>query len=162
MRRKYSGNRIAIAICMALVFLVGAKLGFAHPQPDISVARTRAKHLRRGTNLSEWFAQVYDAKGCTKEHFESWNTLADLALIKAMGFDHVRLSLNPKAMWQHNDADEIPAEYLTYLNTAVKMILEEDLAVVIDIHPDGDFKEKLTNDALPKWRRACGWRDAAA
>jgi hypothetical protein len=37
-----------------------------------------------GTDLREWFAQVYDAKGCTKEHFESWNTLAELALIKAM------------------------------------------------------------------------------
>jgi hypothetical protein len=70
-----------------------------------------------------------------------------------MGLDHVRLSVNPKAMWQHNDADEIPAEYLTYLDKAVKMILEEDLAVVIDIHSDGDFKEKLTNDALPRWRR---------
>jgi hypothetical protein len=65
----------------------------------------------------------------------------------------VRLSVNPKAMWQHNDAEEIPAEYLTYLDKAVKMILEEDLVVVIDIHPDGDFKEKLTNDALPRWRR---------
>ena len=73
--------------------------------------------------------------------------MEDPALIKAMEFDHVRLSVNPKPMWRHNEADEIPAEYLTYLDAAVKMILEEDLAVVIDIHPEGDFKEKLSNDA---------------
>jgi endoglucanase len=29
----------------------------------------------------------------------------------------------------------------------VNMILDKDLAVVIDIHPDGDFKEKLSSDA---------------
>jgi hypothetical protein len=63
------------------------------------------------------------------------------------------LSVHPKAMWRHNDADKIPAEYLTYLDKAVKMILKEDLTVVIDIHPDGLFKEELTNDALPRWRR---------
>jgi hypothetical protein len=97
---------------MALVFLVGATVGFAQTKPDTSVARSRAKHLRRGFNLSEWFAQVYDAKGYTKEHFQSWNALEDLALIKAMGFDHVRLSVNPKPMWRHNEADEILAEYL--------------------------------------------------
>jgi hypothetical protein len=39
------------------------------------------------------------------------------------------------------------------LDKAVKMILKEDLTVVIDIHPDGLFKEELTNDALPRWRR---------
>jgi endoglucanase len=79
---------------MALVFLVGATVGFAQTKPDASVARSRAKHLRRGFDLSEWFTQE------------------DLAPIKAMGFDHVRLSVNPKPMWRHNEADEIPAEYL--------------------------------------------------
>jgi len=70
--------------------------------------------------------------------------MEDIALIKALGFDHVRLSVNPKPMWQRNDADDFPAEYL---DAAVNMILDKHLAVVIDIHPDGDFKEKLSSDA---------------
>jgi aryl-phospho-beta-D-glucosidase BglC (GH1 family) len=114
--------------------------------PDTALARSRAKYLRRGINLSEWFAQVYDPKGYTKEHFESWTTAQDIALIKEIGFDHVRLSVNPEPMWRNGAADEIPAEYLGYLDAAVKMILDGGLAVVLDIHPDGDFKAKLAND----------------
>ena len=30
---------------------------------------SRLAHIRHGINLSEWFAQVYDPKGYTKEHF---------------------------------------------------------------------------------------------
>lgn len=57
------------------------------------------------------------------------------------------MSVNPQPIWRHNEADEIPAEYLGYLDAAVKMILDKDVAVVIDIHPEGDFKETLSSDA---------------
>ncbi len=112
-------------------------------QADSSLAQRRAAHLRRGINLSEWFAQVYDPKGYVKEHFESWTTADDIALIKSMGFDHVRLSVNPQPMMRHNMADQLPPEYLGYLDAAVKMILDHGLAVIIDMHPDSDFKARL-------------------
>jgi hypothetical protein len=60
-----------------------------------------------------------------------------------MGFDHVRLSVNSAPMMRHNRADELPPEYLGYLDSAVKMILDHGLAVIIDMHPDSDFKAKL-------------------
>ena len=112
-------------------------------QTGSSLPQHRAAHLRHGINLSEWFAQVYDPKGYTKEHFENWTTASDIALIKSMGFDHVRLSVNPEPMIRHNRGDELPAEYLGYLDTAVKMILDHGLAVIIDMHPESDFKSKL-------------------
>ena len=108
-----------------------------------SLARRRAAHLQHGINLSEWFAQVYDPKGYTKEHFETWTTAGDIALVKSMGFDHVRLSINPQPMMRHNLADQLPPEYLGYLDAAVKMILDSGLAVIIDMHPDSDFKARL-------------------
>jgi endoglucanase len=118
----------------------------AQVRPD--TAKSRAQNLRHGINMSEWFAQVFDPKGYTKEHFETWNTGADVALIKSMGFDHVRLSVNPAPMFRHNEADLIPTDYLTELDAAVKMILDQGLAVVLDIHPGGDFKQKLANDEM--------------
>jgi aryl-phospho-beta-D-glucosidase BglC (GH1 family) len=118
-------------------------LSFATAAHTESLAQHRAAHLRHGINLSEWFAQVYDPKGYTREHFESWTTVDDIALIKSMGFDHVRLSVNPQPMMRHNMADQIPPEYLGYLDSAVKMILDQGLAVIIDMHPDSDFKAKL-------------------
>jgi aryl-phospho-beta-D-glucosidase BglC (GH1 family) len=111
-----------------------------------SLATRRAAHLRFGINLSEWFAQVYDPKGYTKEHFETWTTAQDIALIKAMNFDHVRLSVNPQPMFRRNQADRIPADYLAYLDAAVKMILDQGLAVILDMHPESDFKQKLVAD----------------
>ncbi|HME13108.1 MAG TPA: cellulase family glycosylhydrolase, partial [Candidatus Acidoferrum sp.] len=115
----------------------------ASAQTDPGVAQRRAQHLRHGVNLSEWFAQVYDSRGYTKEHFENWTTAQDILLIRQMGFDHVRLSVNPAPMFRHNHADDLPADYLGYLDSAVKMILDQGLAVIIDVHPEADFKEKL-------------------
>jgi aryl-phospho-beta-D-glucosidase BglC (GH1 family) len=63
-----------------------------------------------------------------------------------MGFDHVRLSVNPEPMFRHNHADEIPPDYLAYVDDAVKMILDQGLAVVLDIHPESDFKARFSQD----------------
>jgi len=111
-----------------------------------SLAQRRLNYLRHGINTSAWFAQVYDPKGYTKEHFQTFTTEPDIALIEAMGFDHVRLSVNPQPMITRGHADAIPAEYLGYVDAAVKMILDHHMAVVIDIHPEGDFKAKLASD----------------
>jgi aryl-phospho-beta-D-glucosidase BglC (GH1 family) len=110
------------------------------------LAFARAEKLKRGINASEWFAQVYDKRGYTPEHFQAWTTAADVALIKSMGFDHVRLSVNPQPMFNAREPNKIPAEYLASLDAAVKMILDHGLAVVIDLHPDSDFKARLAND----------------
>jgi endoglucanase len=115
-------------------------------QPISSVSASRLARLRHGINTSGWFAQVYDKRGYTKEHFQSWTTAEDIALIRSMGFDHVRLSVNPEPMMANHRPEEIPAEYLGYLDAAVKMILDHGLAVVIDLHPDSEFKARLAKD----------------
>jgi endoglucanase len=126
-----------------------------------SVPGSRVAHLRHGINASDWFAQVYDTRGYTKEHFQSWTTAEDIALIKSMGFDHVRLSVNPQPMMPNHLPDEIPAEYLGYLDAAVKMILDRGLAVVIDLHPDSDFKARLAKDDSFVQEFADFWRALA-
>src|SRR5260370_41777004 len=137
---------IGAAVVFFAAFIFVAQTGFGQSNSESGISQRHAQHLRYGINLSEWFAQVYDAKGYTKEHFETWNTAEDIALIKAMGFDHVRLSVNPQPMIRHNQADHIPADYLGYLDAAVKFILDQGLAVIIDLHPDSDLKEKLATD----------------
>jgi endoglucanase len=112
-------------------------------QPLSSVPASRVAHLRHGINASEWFAQVFDPKGYTKEHLQNWTTAEDIALIKSMGFDHVRLSINPEPMMPRNRPGEIPADYLGYLDDAVKMMLDHGLAVILDVHPESDFKARI-------------------
>jgi endoglucanase len=122
----------------------------------------RAQKLKRGINTSEWFAQVYDKRGYTAEHFQAWTTADDITLIKSMGFDHVRLSVNPQPIFNEREPNNIPADYLANLDTAVKMILEHGLAIVIDVHPESDFKARLAKDDDFVERFADFWRALAA
>src|SRR5258708_19531547 len=90
----------------------GAGSGSAYRVP---LAFARAEKLKRGINASEWFAQVYDKRGYTPEHFQSWTTPEDIALIKSMGFDHLRLSLNPKPMSPTPKPTKIPPNNFAFL-----------------------------------------------
>src|ERR1700733_5279942 len=120
--------------CFAASFLSAQSSSVSAEHLSSSVLASRVARLRDGINASEWFAQVYDKRGYTREHFQAWTTADDIALIKSMGFDHVRLSVNPEPMMTV-EPNKIPAEYLGYLDAAVKMILDHGLAVVIDLHP---------------------------
>jgi endoglucanase len=145
---RFIGARVSFLATAGFLaaFLFLAQDGYGQANGDSSVARRHAAHFQHGINLSEWFAQVYDPKEYTKEHFEAWTTAQDIDLIKAMGFDHVRLSVNPQPMFQRGEADRIPQEYLGYLDRAVQMILDRGLALIIDMHPESDFKQKLATD----------------
>ncbi|MGC2539103.1 MAG: cellulase family glycosylhydrolase [Candidatus Sulfotelmatobacter sp.] len=127
-------------------FLPAQSFSTSSAQSTSSVPASRIARLRRGINASEWFAQVYDQRGYTKDHFQSWTTSEDIALIKSIGFDHVRLSVNPQPMMANHRPDELTADYLGYLDAAIKMILDQGLAVVIDLHPESDFKARLAKD----------------
>lgn len=134
----------AIIFPALLLLILSAPVLAQTPQPVLTaVPPGRLAHLRHGINIYGWFGQVYGAEGYTKEHFEKHETAADIALIKSMGFDHVRLVINPQPMFRNNQADRIPADYLAELDRGVKMILDQGLAVVIDMHPESDFKHNL-------------------
>jgi len=161
---------IALALLLSLSLLSGARIlaqthasghGAAPPRTSDGIAARRLAHLRHGVNLSGWFAQVSDPKGYSKEHFISHTTARDLALIKAMGFDHVRLSINPQPMFREGHADELPTEYLAYLDEAVKQVLDQGLAVILDIQPESDFKARLARDDDFVERFADFWRALA-
>ena len=127
-----------------------------------AVAQRRLGHLRHGINISDWFAQVYDPNGFTKQHFDTAITARDLDLIRSMGFDHVRLSVDPKPMFHAKQADQIASDELNYLDAAVKMILDRGLAVEINIFADEEFKGKLATDDEFVEQFADFWRALAA
>ena len=148
-----------VGLWCAVVCILALPVQSADKESQAAVAR--AQHLRHGINLSEWFAQVWDKRGYTREHFESWTTAEDIALIKSMGFDHVRLSVNPQPMLRMNEPQRLPPEYLAYLDAAVRMILDHGLAVVIDMHPDSDFKQRLNKEDTFVEQFADYWRAVA-
>ena len=142
------GNTRAATTAARSILILAFCLAAAAPifSQDTSLVFKRAQHLRHGINLSHWFSQVFDPKGYTKEHFDAYDTAQDIALIKAMGFDHVRFTLNCEPMFRRGQADRIPVEYLAMVDAAIKMILDQNLSVIIDIHPESDFKQKVASD----------------
>jgi endoglucanase len=106
------------------------------------VSASRLAKLRRGINLSHWFAQASDY---SKAHLESHTTAADLALIKSLGFDHVRFTVEPAPLFSWEDPTKLKIEYLKYLDTALDLILARGLAVIVDVHPSDAFKVRLNS-----------------
>lgn len=128
---------VLVELLFALVLFSAASAAQNKPQ---------LAHLHHGINISGWFAQATDPKAFTKDYLQSRITKDDIALIKSMGFDHVRLSVDPRPMFNPRAAEQIPSEYLTYLDDAVKMITGNGLAIILDIQPDDGFKAKLADD----------------
>ena len=130
---------IALGACIAVVS-VAAKAS-AEPVSD-----GRFAQLERGINLSHWFAQVLGPAGYTREHLLSHTTLEDVALVKRLGFRHVRLSVDPLPMVNTDSAGIVRGEHLVQLERAVRMLIAQDLAVIVDVHPRRDFKKALERD----------------
>jgi endoglucanase len=153
--------KFAVGFVVAAILLAGCAVGQTAGS-KASLAFARAGKLKHGINASGWFAQVYEKRGYTAEHFQAWTTVDDIALIRSMGFDHVRLSVNPQPMFNEREPNLLPADYLVSLDAAVKMILDHGLAVVIDLHPESDFKARLGKEDDFVERFADFWRALAA
>jgi aryl-phospho-beta-D-glucosidase BglC (GH1 family) len=104
----------------------------------------RFGRLRRGINLSHWFSQ---AQNYSKTHLETHTTAQDIALIKAMGFDHVRFPIEPAPLLAGMpDPSQLNSTYLQLVDNALDMMLGAGLAVVVDIHPSDEFKLRMNRD----------------
>jgi len=139
------------AVLASMILITAAQVSTAKTpesqnlEPSASL-KARFSRLRRGINLSHWFAQSSN-NDYSKAHLESHTTPADLTLIKALGFDHVRFTIEPAPLFNEwDDPSKLNAEYLSYLDTAIDNMLTRDLAVIIDIHPSDPFKVRLNTE----------------
>src|SRR5690349_22430237 len=120
----------------------------------------RFARLRRGINLSHWFSQAADY---SKSHLDTHTTGQDIALIKSMGFDHVRFPIEPAPLLDNaSDPAILDTTYLGYIDTALDMILATGLAVIIDIHPSDEFKLRMARDERGIEAFAKFWRAFAS
>jgi len=123
-----------------------------------SPAWKRAQHLRHGINASEWFAQSRDY---SPERLRSFTTLDDIAKMHAMGFDHVRLSIDPAIFRCSGPWSQ--CETVQVLDEVIAKALSQGLAVIIDVHPSDDYKHQLaTSDSAAErfinvWGQIAGY-----
>lgn len=127
----------------------------------VRLATERAQHLRHGINASEWFAQSpHDYSAARTGRFTDD---ADLALMAKLGFDNVRLSIDPVPLtaWPQN-AEGFNAEFLARVDHVVDTLTGEGLAVEVDIHPEGAFKQALKSGNEGADQLVGLWRHLAA
>src|SRR5919197_1988758 len=124
------------------------------------LAWSRAARLRRGVNLSHWFSQSPRAD-YSDAHLRTHTTERDIALIRGMGFDHVRFTVEPAPLFDEAHPADLNPEYLRRLDGALDMLLASGLAVVLDIHPSDGFKIKLRTDDRHVEAFAQFWRSLA-
>jgi aryl-phospho-beta-D-glucosidase BglC (GH1 family) len=148
-------------LVLLLAFAIPATAQSAQDRAaDVQTAFARAQHLKHGINASSWFAASRDYSA---EHLESYTDDADLALIAKMGFDHVRLSIDPMPLAAALYGFPGPnSDFLPHLDHAVDTMLADGLAVIIDIHPSDDYKQRMRTDDQAVERFTSIWRKLAA
>ena len=95
-----------------------------------------AVELKRGVSIDR---QYMGNNPPEKPNFEQ----SDIKLIKSMGFDHVKIIVNPEP---HKSGDGIKLSSMSYLDEIVGMVINEGLTVVVCIHPMSTFKIKVLSD----------------
>ncbi len=129
---------IALAVALVLLLLTHASIA---EEP----AAERPK-LSRGINLSHWFAQNSDlSPTALHKRFDA----DDAQLIHSLGLDHVRFTLDPSPLWDYRhaaDPAKLSESYLREIDAALDMLLSAGLDVIVDLHPEQDFKDKLASD----------------
>jgi endoglucanase len=122
------------------------------------VSEARFARLARGINASHWFAQSHSYD---QAHLRSYNTLEDIKLIRSIGFDHIRFTLNPEILLNPREPTSLRQDNLDEMDAALDMILGQGLAVIVDIHPEDDFKRKLAGSDAAVDTFATFWRALA-
>ena len=141
-RKVCAARRLALTALLAFAALVCPALK-SQAQPSSTVPASRLARVRRGINLSHWFAQSRDY---SEKHLREHTTARDVELIKSLGFDHVRFTVEPAPFFDEARPAELKKEYLKHVDGALDMLLGAGLAVVFDLHPSDEFKLKMRTD----------------
>jgi len=127
---------------------------------DVKIAFARAQHLKHGINASEWFAQ--SAGDYSAARTDRYTDAADIALMAKLGFDNVRLSIDPVPLGSGpRNKEGLNADFLGRLDRAVDAMLANRLAVQIDIHPEEPYKQQVKNGNEGVERFVMLWRSLA-
>src|SRR5580700_7251013 len=99
-----------------------------------SKAFERARSLQHGINLSGWFA----GSDLSPQHLDTFTNEADLKFIHEMGFDSVRLGIEPSIIARHGQLQPANPAALADLDRVIHAVLANHLAVMLCVFPDDD------------------------
>ncbi|MGA9668722.1 MAG: cellulase family glycosylhydrolase [Terracidiphilus sp.] len=127
-----------IVIVLALIVTV-ASLSSAQ---NSSLAWKRFQHLQHGVALSGWFSE---SGNYSLQQLRAATTPADLEHIHKLGFDHIRIPVDP-VIFQCEGAWE-SCERIAFLDQVIQQAISFDLDVILDFHPNPQYTHLLLSNA---------------
>ncbi len=138
-RRKPARWLAALLILLGLIaaLMVGAGA------PANVCASEAPLQLKRGVSIHAWmnWSPVTEAGAYRWPPYrdvEEWGSVRDFARIKALGFDFVRLTVDPGPLLASEGKKR--DEALAPIEDAVRAILAANLKAIVDLHPVGQVK----------------------
>jgi endoglucanase len=125
-----------------------------------------ARRLSRGLAASFWFEWVPTSDpAAMKNHINDLYRPDDFARMRSLGFDHVRVSIQPDFLAPKlgSGDPELSEERMALFDKAMAGVLKNDLSVVLDNHPTSQMKDKIAvNDSYRGimgqwWRNFSGY-----
>ena len=123
---------------LLMVLLATFQISFAQ-----SPAFERAASLQHGINLSGWFASSGDL---SQQHFDTFTNEADLKLIHEMGFDSVRLGVEPSLIVRHGQLNPANPDAVAHLDHSITGSRQSSRGDALRLS-QYDYKRNLATDA---------------
>lgn len=119
-----------------------ASLSIAGCTAPGGVPADRLARLARGVNVSHWFAQA----PFSRVTLQSRHTANEFHMLRRVGLTHVRFPLDPYVLFSERHPARLDPDRLPLLDAALDMILQADLAVIVELHPEDRFVDRLAAD----------------
>lgn len=132
------GLSMRFPFCVAVLCLFGASIITEGQADGDSLAWKRWKHLQHGVAVSGWFSE---SGNYSMQQLRAFTTPADLEHIHQLGFDHVRIPIDPIIFQCDGSWDS--CERIQFLDQVIKKAISIDLAVIVDFHPNPQYTHQV-------------------
>ena len=136
-------NRLIPFLLSVTVYFLAASFAAAAPA---GFPAGRLDGFKHGVNLSHWYAQSLTGQ-YDEARLASYMTPRDFKVIKGMGFDHVRWTLDNAPLFDPATPGTLKADAMANYDERLQGLLDAGLNVIVDLHPGDDYKKALHEDA---------------
>lgn len=125
-------------LCICFLHVVICSLGYAQGS---TLAWKRWQHLQHGVAVSGWFSE---SGNYSIQQLRAFTTPADIEHIQKLGFDHIRIPVDPVIF--QCDGDWNACERIQFLDQVIQKAIAVNLNVILDFHPNPLYTRRLIND----------------
>jgi aryl-phospho-beta-D-glucosidase BglC (GH1 family) len=123
---------------LLIVIVFAVSMATITSAQNTSVAWKRFQHLQHGVAVSGWFSE---SGNYSITQLRAFTTPADIEHIHQLGFDHIRIPVDPVIFQCDGNWDS--CERIQFLDQVIQKALSVDLDVILDFHPNPQYTHQL-------------------